>query len=142
MKADPAKVEAAQAAADEPSRSIPNYIPRFKKRYNEVIRPAMMKEFGYKNVMQVPRINKIVLNIGAGEGASDGKKVQQAQNDLTAIAGQKAIVTKAKKSIAAFKITVGRADRREGHAAPATGCTNFSTASSRWRCRACATSAD
>jgi large subunit ribosomal protein L5 len=69
----------------------------------------MMKDFGYKNVMQVPRIEKIVLNIGAGEGAQDGKKVQQAQNDLTAIAGQKAIVTKAKKAIATFKITAGRA---------------------------------
>jgi large subunit ribosomal protein L5 len=107
VKADPAKIEAAQAAADEVAID-PDYIPRFKKRYNEVIRPAMMKEFGYTNVMQVPRINKIVLNIGAGEGASDGKKVQQAQNDLTAIAGQKAIVTKAKKSIAAFKVTLRR----------------------------------
>ena len=107
VKADPAKVEAAQAAADTVAID-PDYIPRFKKRYNEVIRPAMMKEFGYTNVLQVPRINKIVLNIGAGEGASDGKKVQQAQNDLTAIAGQKSIVTKAKKSIAAFKVTVGR----------------------------------
>ena len=107
VKADPSKVEAAQAAADNAAVD-PDYIPRFKKRYNEVIRPALMKEFGYTNVLQVPRINKIVLNIGAGEGASDGKKVQQAQNDLTAIAGQKSIVKKAKKSIAAFKVTVGR----------------------------------
>jgi large subunit ribosomal protein L5 len=68
-----------------------------------------MKEFGYTNPLQVPKINKIVLNIGAGEGASDGKKIQQAQNDLTAIAGQKAIVTKAKKAISTFKITAGRA---------------------------------
>src|SRR3954468_11902164 len=58
----------------------PNYVPRFKQRYNEVIRPSLMKEFGYKNVMQVPRINKVVLNIGAGEAASDSKKIQQAQN--------------------------------------------------------------
>jgi len=65
----------------------PNYVPRFKKRYNEEIRPALMKEFGYTNVMQVPRINKIVLNIGAGEAAADSKKIQAAQNDLTAIAG-------------------------------------------------------
>ncbi|HTQ12847.1 MAG TPA: 50S ribosomal protein L5 [Rhizomicrobium sp.] len=83
-------------------------MPRFKKRYQEVIKPSLMKEFGYKNAMQVPKINKIVLNIGAGEGASDGKKIQQAQNDLTAIAGQKAVITKAKKAIAQFKITVGR----------------------------------
>jgi large subunit ribosomal protein L5 len=82
----------------------PNYMPRFKQRYNEVIRPSLMKEFGYKNMMQVPKINKIVLNIGAGEAASDSKKIQQAQNDLTAIAGQKAVVTRAKKAIATFKI--------------------------------------
>src|ERR1700740_349333 len=74
----------------------PDYVPRFKKRYNDVVKAELMKKFGYKNLMQVPKINKIVLNIGAGEGASDGKKIQQAQNDLTAIAGQKAIVTKAK----------------------------------------------
>ncbi|MGN6516946.1 MAG: 50S ribosomal protein L5 [Rhizomicrobium sp.] len=87
----------------------PNYTPRFKKRYNEVIKPDLMKKFGYKNAMQVPRINKVVLNIGAGEGAADSKKIQQAQNDLTAIAGQKATVTRAKKAIATFKITAGRA---------------------------------
>jgi large subunit ribosomal protein L5 len=86
----------------------PNYVPRFKKRYNDEIKANLMKKFGYTNVMQVPKINKIVLNIGAGEGAADGKKITQAQNDLTAIAGQKAIVTKAKKAIASFKITAGR----------------------------------
>jgi large subunit ribosomal protein L5 len=101
------KPEAA-AAVEEQMPVDPDYIPRFKQRYNEVIRPALMKQFGYKNVLQVPRIEKIVLNIGAGEAASDGKKIQQAQNDLTAIAGQKSIQTKAKKSIATFKITVGR----------------------------------
>jgi large subunit ribosomal protein L5 len=94
-------------AVGEASRD-PNYTPRFKQRYAEVVKPELMKKFGYKNAMQVPRINKVVLNIGAGEGASDGKKIQQAQNDLTAIAGQKAIVTKAKKAIAQFKITAGR----------------------------------
>lgn len=102
------KREAAPAAAAEEVRD-PNYVPRFKKRYVDVVRPELMKEFGYENVLQVPRIEKIVLNIGAGEGAQDSKKVQQAQNDLTAIAGQKAVVTKAKKSIASFKITTGRA---------------------------------
>ncbi len=84
------------------------YVPRFKKRYDEVIRPALIKEFGYKNGMQVPRLNKIVLNIGAGEGAQDAKKIQSAQNDLTAIAGQKAVVTRAEKSISTFKITAGK----------------------------------
>ncbi|HET7335769.1 MAG TPA: 50S ribosomal protein L5 [Rhizomicrobium sp.] len=82
----------------------PNYVPRFKKRYNDVIRPALMKELGYTNAMQVPRIEKIVLNIGAGEAAADSKKIQAAMNDLTAIAGQKAVMTRAKKAIAGFKI--------------------------------------
>ena len=86
----------------------PNYVPRFKKRYFDEIRPEMMKTFGYKNLMQVPKINKIVLNIGAGEGSQDTKKMQAAANDLTAIAGQKAIITKAKKAISTFKITAGR----------------------------------
>lgn len=93
-------------AVGEASRD-PNYVPRFKKRYNEVIRPALMQEFGYKNLLQVPRIEKIVLNIGAGEGSGDQKKVQAALNDLTAIAGQKAVMTRAKKAIATFKIRAG-----------------------------------
>ncbi len=86
----------------------PNYVPRFKKRYQDVIRPELMKKFGYKNLMQVPRLNKVVLNIGAGEGSQDTKKIQAAQNDLTAIAGQKAVITRAKKAISTFKITAGR----------------------------------
>src|SRR6201994_4393423 len=84
-----------------------NYVPRFKQRYNETIKPELMKKFGYTNIMQVPKINKVVLNIGAGEAASDGKKIVQAQNDLTAIAGQKAIQTRSKKAIAQFKIREG-----------------------------------
>jgi large subunit ribosomal protein L5 len=80
------------------------YVPRFKKRYNDVIKAELMKKFGYTNIMQVPKLNKVVLNIGAGEAASDGKKITQAQNDLTAIAGQKAVQTRAKKAIATFKI--------------------------------------
>jgi large subunit ribosomal protein L5 len=86
----------------------PNYVPRFKKRYLDVVRPELMKKFGYSNLLQAPRIEKIVLNIGAGEGAADTKKIQSAQNDLTAIAGQKAVITRAKKAISAFKITAGR----------------------------------
>ncbi len=85
------------------------YVPRFKQRYNETVRPALMQKFGYANAMQVPKINKVVLNIGAGEAASDSKKIQQALNDLTAIAGQKAVVTRAKKAIATFKIREGLA---------------------------------
>jgi large subunit ribosomal protein L5 len=95
------KVAVGEASVD------PNYTPRFKKRYNEVVRPQLMEEFGYKNLLQVPRIEKIVLNIGAGEAASDQKKLQAAVNDLTAIAGQKAVQTRAKKAIAQFKIRTG-----------------------------------
>ena len=83
------------------------YVPRFKQRYNDVIKAELMKKFGYTNAMQVPRLNKVVLNIGAGEAASDGKKITQAVNDLTAIAGQKAIQTRSKKAIAQFKIREG-----------------------------------
>jgi large subunit ribosomal protein L5 len=96
-----------QVAVGEEARDA-NYTPRFKQRYHDVIKADLVKQFGYKNKMQAPKINKIVLNIGAGEGAADSKKIQQAQNDLTAIAGQKAIITKAKKAIATFKITAGR----------------------------------
>lgn len=99
---------AAAGAAVGVTETDPNYVPRMKKRYLEVIRPALMKEFGYKNGMEVPKINKIVLNIGAGEGSQDTKKIQAAQIDLTAIAGQKAVITKAKKAISTFKITAGR----------------------------------
>ena len=95
-----------QVAIGEAERD-PNYVPRFKKRYNDVIRPELMKKFGYQNVLQVPRVTKIVLNIGAGEAAADGKKIQSAVNDLTAIAGQKAVITRAKKAIATYKIRAG-----------------------------------
>ena len=97
------KVAVGEASVD------PNYVPRFKKRYNEVVRPELMKQFGYKNLLEVPRIEKVVLNIGAGEAASDKKHIQSAMNDLTAIAGQKAVVTRAKKAIATFKIRAGDA---------------------------------
>jgi large subunit ribosomal protein L5 len=80
------------------------YVPRFKQRYNDKIKPELMKKFGYTNPLQVPKVRKVVLNIGAGEAASDSKKIQQALNDLTAIAGQKAVATRAKKAIATFKI--------------------------------------
>ena len=84
-----------------------DYVPRFKKRYADVVRPDLMKKFGYTNMLQVPKINKIVLNIGAGEAAVDGKKIQAAVNDLTAIAGQKVVITRAKKAIATYKIREG-----------------------------------
>jgi len=82
-----------------------NYTPRLKADYKDRIRAAMKEEFGYKNDMMIPRLDKIVLNIGCGaEAVRDSKKVKSAQEDLTAIAGQNAVVTKAKKSIAGFRV--------------------------------------
>jgi large subunit ribosomal protein L5 len=83
------------------------YIPRLKQHYNDVIRDALVKEFGYANAMQVPRLDKVVLNMGVGEGISDSKKVNAAAADLALIAGQKPVVTKARKSIATFKLREG-----------------------------------
>ncbi|SDC03518.1 LSU ribosomal protein L5P [Sphingomonas sp. YR710] len=83
------------------------YIPRFKKLYDDTVVAAMTEKFGYKNAMEVPKITKIVLNMGVGEATQDKKKVEQAAAEMTAIAGQKAVVTKAKKSIAQFKLREG-----------------------------------
>ena len=83
------------------------YTPRMKKLYEDSIIKAMTEKFGYKNVMQVPRLEKIVLNMGVGEATQDKKKVEQAAAEMTQIAGQKAVVTKAKKSIAQFKLREG-----------------------------------
>jgi len=86
-----------------------NYTPRLKTEYADkiraAIRAAMKEEFGYKNDMQIPRLDKIVLNIGCGaEAVRDSKKAKTAQEDLTTIAGQKAMTTRAKKSIAGFRV--------------------------------------
>ena len=82
-----------------------DYTPRLKTSYAETIRPAMKEEFGYKNDMMIPRLDKIVLNIGCGAAAvRDSKKAKSAQGDLTLIAGQKALTTIAKKSIAGFRV--------------------------------------
>jgi large subunit ribosomal protein L5 len=83
------------------------YVPRMRTRYDEVIAKAMTEKFGYKNVMEVPRIEKIVLNMGVGEATQDKKKVEQAAQEMELIAGQKPVVTKAKKSIAQFKLREG-----------------------------------
>jgi large subunit ribosomal protein L5 len=83
------------------------YKPRLQKLYEDRIVKAMTEKFGYKNVMQVPRLEKIVLNMGVGEATQDKKKVEQAAAEMTQIAGQKAVVTKAKKSIAQFKLREG-----------------------------------
>jgi large subunit ribosomal protein L5 len=77
---------------------------RLQEHYEKTVRPALMKEFGYQNPMQVPRLDKIVVNMGVGEAVQDSKKVDSAVGDLTAITGQKPVVTRAKKSIATFKL--------------------------------------
>jgi large subunit ribosomal protein L5 len=81
-----------------------DYTPRLQTVYKETIRAALKEEFGYKNDMQIPRLDKIVLNMGIGEATSDTKKVRSAAEDLTRIAGQKVVITKAKNSIAGFKL--------------------------------------
>jgi len=83
------------------------YTPRFRKLYDETIVKAMTEKFGYKNRMEVPKITKIVLNMGVGEATQDKKRVEQAASEMTKIAGQKAVITKAKKSIAQFKLREG-----------------------------------
>lgn len=81
-----------------------NYTPRMRKLYDEVVRQKIMEEFKYSNTMEVPRIDKVVLNMGVGESTADSKKAQRAADDLALIAGQKAVVTRARNSIAGFKV--------------------------------------
>ncbi|QPC93223.1 50S ribosomal protein L5 [Mesorhizobium sp. INR15] len=91
-----AKAQTKQATAQN--------TPRLKQVYNETIRKALREQFGYENEMQVPRIDKIVLNMGVGEATGDSKKPSIAAEDLAMIAGQKAVVTRARNSIAGFKV--------------------------------------
>src|SRR6202008_654885 len=80
------------------------YIPRLRTQYEDSIKADLMKQFGYKNVMQTPKLEKIVLNMGVGEAVNDTKKVKAAAADLEKIAGQKPVITHARKSIAGFKV--------------------------------------
>jgi large subunit ribosomal protein L5 len=79
-------------------------MTRLQEHYQNVVRPALMKEFGYKNPMEVPRLEKVVVNMGVGEAVQDGKKIDAAVGDLVALTGQRPVVTRAKKSIATFKL--------------------------------------
>jgi large subunit ribosomal protein L5 len=90
-------------------RERSTYIARMKTHYEQVVRAEMSKQFGYKNRMQVPSITKVVLNMGIGEGVADRKKVDQAAADLALIAGQKAVITMSRKSIATYKLRDGQA---------------------------------
>ena len=85
----------------------PVMIPTLKEKYLKEVVPNMMKEFSYKNIMEVPKIQKVVLNVGLGEAIQNIKLLDAAQKELSSITGQKAVVTKAKKSIAAFKLRQG-----------------------------------
>jgi large subunit ribosomal protein L5 len=107
-KADKApKGEAgAKPKAKRPEQSV---TPRLRTLFEEVVRKKLTEDFGYKNPMQVPVIKKVVINMGIGEGVNDRKKVEVAAADLGLIAGQKAVITKARKSIATFKVRDGQA---------------------------------
>ena len=91
----------------ETLRPVSRPVPRLQARYAEHVRPVLQQEFGYKNPMQVPRLEKIVINMGVGEAAGDQKKLDAAVADLTLIAGQRPVKTLAKKAIAGFKIREG-----------------------------------
>ena len=80
------------------------YVPRFRTQYDEEIRAALTEQFGYANQMQLPKLDKVVLNMGVGEAVNDTKKVKAAAADLEKIAGQKAVITHARQSIAGFKV--------------------------------------
>jgi large subunit ribosomal protein L5 len=104
MQAQPAAVAKAGAASASPSEQ-----PRLRRLYEEVVRKRLSEEFGYANPMQVPKLEKIVINMGVGEAAGDSKKLDAAVADLMAITGQKPVKTKARKAIAGFKIREGQA---------------------------------
>jgi large subunit ribosomal protein L5 len=102
-KAEAPKEEARKAAKSSGKRSD----ARLRRHYQERVVPALVKEFGYKNVMAVPKIEKVALNIGLGEATQNAKLMDGAVNEMAQIAGQKPVITKAKKSIAAFKLREG-----------------------------------
>jgi len=110
-KAASEKAAASKAAAakDKKPRERSDYVPRLKTQFEKEIRPKLIQERGYTNPFQVPKITKIVLNMGIGEGVADRKKVDNAAADLTMIAGQKAVITKSRKSIATYKLRDGQA---------------------------------
>jgi large subunit ribosomal protein L5 len=110
-EAEPVKAEKAEKA-DKPEKApkvakAADYTARLRADYNERIVPAMIERFGYKNRMEVPRLSKVVLNMGVGEATQDKKKVETAAAEMELIAGQKPVITKAKKSIAQFKLREG-----------------------------------
>ncbi len=140
-KADAAAPAKAAKKTDAPAPAKSNNPDRnrLKKRYTAEIVPALMKERGYTNVLQVPRLEKIILNMRLGDIKDNSKSIQLAQSELEAIAGQKAVLVKAKKSVANFKLreTSLSASRSRSEA---TECMSFSISSLQSHSRACATS--
>jgi len=107
-QAKKAAAAAKEAAAKKPRAPKPaDYVPRMKQRYTSEIRAKLKDEFKYTNDMQIPRLDKIVINMGVGEATADSKKLTSAIEALTAISGQKPVATKARKSIAQFKLREG-----------------------------------
>jgi large subunit ribosomal protein L5 len=106
-RAERARAAEAAAAAGTPVAASPEEMPRLQKRYLEEVRTKLQQEFGYKNPMQVPKLEKIVINMGVGEATGDQKKLDAAVDELTVISGQKPVKTLAKKAIAGFKIRKG-----------------------------------
>ena len=101
-------VDRSKEKKDKPSPRKPqDYSPRLKVLFKEKVLPAMIKEFGYKNPMQVPRVERIVLNVGMGEAVQNVKLLESAAAELEQITGQKAVLTRAKKAIAGFKLREG-----------------------------------
>jgi len=104
-----ARKEAAAAGEQTAHESEERVTPRLRTHFDAVVRKALTEQFGYKNPMQVPRLDKIVLNMGIGEAVADRKKVEQAAEALSLIVGQKAVVTRSRKSIATYKLRDGQA---------------------------------
>ena len=106
-KAEKAEAPKPEKVAERPAHKPADYTPRLRADYEERIVPAMIERFGYKNRLEVPRLEKIVINMGVGEATQDKKRVETAAAEMQAIAGQKPVITKAKKSIAQFKLREG-----------------------------------
>ncbi len=104
-----AQAKAAAPKEAKKPRERSDYVPRLRAHFENVVRAELTKQRGYSNRMQVPKITKVVLNMGIGEGVADRKKVDNAANDLSLIAGQKAVITKSRKSIATYKLRDGQA---------------------------------
>jgi large subunit ribosomal protein L5 len=99
--------KAEKAAVSARAKQNGSYVPRLQTVYEKEVRAALQKQFNYKNGMQVPKLDKIVINMGVGENVNDSKVIQSAVNELSLISGQKPMVTKAKKAIAGFKLREG-----------------------------------